>query len=211
VRRRSALLAVLLVALPATAFAVDDGRVGANLDGDARGELLVPDKVKDRYGHEQVAYAIEDLCEADRVMHHYRIQRPMDNAAVDVAETDGDRERPEVRIVASSGAAGRTGIVKVVRHSHADGQACPRPRTLFLWSSTNPRPRAPKGWSVASFGVRYRAIMGVSGRRDVVITEGLAGPGDSYAQPSRQRVTRWRFDRKLDRYVVRSSRTTRLR
>jgi hypothetical protein len=209
--RRPLLVAALLLALPATALAIDDGRVGANLDGDARAELLEPEKVADSYGYEQVAYRIDDLCEADHVMHHHRLHSPQDNAAVQVAETDGDRERPEVRIVASSGASGRAGIVEVVRLTDQPAGGCPQPSTLLLWSSTNPRPRAPKGWAVASFGVRYRAARPGSARRDVVITDHLAGPEDSYARPSRKRVTRWRYDREPGRYVIASSRITRLR
>lgn len=210
--RRPAALAVLLLALPATALAVGERRVGANLDGDARGELLEPVKVADPSGFAQVAYRLDDLCEADHVMHEYRLHRPQDHAAVQVAETDGDRERPEVRIVASSGAAGRAGIVKVVRLTdQKPPAACPKPRTLFLWSSTNPHPGTPKGWGVAGFGVRYVAARHGSARRDVVITEGLAGPNDAYARPSRRRVTRWRYDRAGDRYTIASSRTTSIR
>jgi hypothetical protein len=210
--RRPAVLAVLLLALPATALGAREQRVGANLDGDARGELLEPVKVADGSGFAQVAYRLDDLCEADHVMHEYRLHRPQDQAAVQVAETDGDRERPEVRIIASSGAAGRAGIVKVVRLTDQDAPAsCPKPRTLFLWSSTNPHPGTPKGWGVAAFGVRYAAVRHGSARRDILITDSLAGPQDSYARPSRRRVTRWRYDRAKDRYAIASSRTTKLR
>lgn len=201
---RPAVLALALAALaPAVAHAIGEEPVTAELDGDPALERLVPEPVEDRFGFEQRRVVLEDECGP----RAYRITPPRDTVAVlRVLEADGDDRRPEILAEGRSGASGRAGITRVARA----GAPCAPPRILFSYSSTDPRPRPPRGTYVTNYGASIRDYSSDHRGREIRLQESLARNGEPALTASRQRLSYWRHSRAGDRWVRYRSRVTRL-
>jgi hypothetical protein len=203
-RRLAAVVLGLAGLAPAgAAQAMVTDPVPAELDGDPALERLVPEAVEDRFGFEQRRVVLEDDCGP----RAYRILPPRDTVEVlRVVEADGRTRRPEVLAEGRSGAAGRAGITRIARA----GSPCAPPRILFSYSSTDPRPRPPRGTYVSNYGLTLRDYSADHRGREVRLQESLARAGDPPPAAARQRLSYWRYSRAGDRWVRYRSRVTRL-
>jgi len=201
---RPAVLALAIAALaPAVAQAIVEEPVTAELDGDPALERLVPAPVEDRFGFQQRRVVLEDDCGP----RAYGITPPRDTVEVlRVLEADGDDRRPEILAEGRSGASGRAGITRLARA----GAPCAPPRILFSYSSTQPRPRPPRGFYVTNYGVSVRDYSSDHRGREIRLQEALVRRGDPPLAASRQRLSYWRHVRSGDRWVRYRSRVTRL-
>lgn len=149
--------------------------LSVNVDADKAYERLIPQAVEDRHGYEQRRVVLEDGC--GRLV----LLRPHDSiATMDAREVDGATTRDEIVVEGRSGAAGRYGTTRVVR---MDG--C-RPRALFSYRVDRPPYRAPRGWYVATYGVRVA-------RGRLRLDEYLARNGRPEVTASRRRTSTWRY------------------
>jgi len=198
---RALAVAVLLALLAVPAFArsiTEPTKV--NLDADPDPEQIVPLTVADASGIPQKSIVIYDQC--DGTEHAYKLGTPQDNVDVLVQEVDRTTARPELRLIGSSGAAGGVGFILLARlGSDKLTSGCPMIVPLFRWTSTEPSPKPPKGYSVSNFGVRYKDLTPRYQGKEIELTEGLASRRDPPCCPSRRRVSRWRYDSSRDRYV----------
>jgi hypothetical protein len=198
-------LALALFAVPALAdsgagTSSIKGPTSVNLDADPDLEEIMPLTVADPSGFPQKSIVVYDQCRGTELGYH--LGTPQENVDVVVQEVDGTTSRPEIRVIASSGASGRVGFVLLARlGSDKLTTGCPMVVSLFRWSSTDPSPKPPKGYSVSNFGIRYKDLTPRYQGKEIELTEGLAGNSDALCCPSRKRVSRWRFDAKRDAYV----------
>lgn len=164
--------------------------VTVNVDVDAEKERLVPQVVKDEYGFEQRRVVLEDACRSFRILPvHDTI------AVMEAREVDDFTDTREIVVEGRSGASGRAGDTRVLRFA-----GC-RVRTLFAYRSNRPRYRAPKGWYVATYGVRIR-------RGRITLDEYLARDDEPAVTASRRRTSSWRYvDGRFVRRSVRFAKT----
>jgi hypothetical protein len=194
-------LAALAPAGAAQAMVTDP--VSAELDGDPALERLVPEVLRDEFGYEQRHVVLEDECGP----RAYRILPPRDAVEVlRVLEADGRTGRPEVLAEGRSGASGRAGITRIARA----GSPCAPPRILFSYSSTDPRPRPPRGTYVTNYGLTLRDYSADHRGREVRLQESLARTGDPPLAATRQRLSYWRYSSAGDRWLRYRVRVTRL-
>ena len=184
------------VAVPAAALA--EGGI-VQLDDDATAERLTVEFDTLRYGYRVERPILQDDCRTYRLAPYHDTY-----ALLEARELDGVAERPEILLEGRSGAAGRAGITKVLRHGAVAG-TCAAPRTLFSYSSRTPSPRPPRGFYVASYGVTVRKD------RSLRLFEALARNSEPAIAARRQRVSVWRYSAAKDRFTRRSSRTTTIR
>ena len=199
---RAAIIAVALAlaSLPAFASGAITEATQLNLDTDPDLEEIVPLTVSDPDGGPQKSIVLYDSCGGTQ--QAFRLGTPQDNVDVVVQEVDGTTASPEIRLIGSSGAAGRVGIVLLARLGSARAtRGCPSVVSLFRYSSVDPKPRPPKGYAVAGFGVRYKDLTSRYRGKEIELVEGLARRGGALCCPSRKRVTHLRYDTKRDRYV----------
>jgi hypothetical protein len=192
--RRLAAAALALAALaPAAAQAMVEEPVTANLE-----------PVEDRFGYPQRRVVLEDDCGP----RSYRVLPPRDTVEVlRVLEADGRRDRPEVLAEGRSGAAGRAGITRIARA----GPPCAPPRILFSYSSTDPRPRPPRGTYVTNYGLTLRDYTPDHRGREIRLREFLVRNDRPPLAANRQRLSYWRYSRAGDRWVRYRSAVSRLR
>ena len=171
-----------------------------NLDADADLEEIVPLTVSDPTGAPEKSIVVYDRCGGTE--HAFKLGSPQENVDVVVGEVDAATSRPEIRFIGSSGAAGRVGQIVLARLGSEDIKTgCPMLVSLFRYSTVDPSPRAPKGYAVAGFGVRYKDFAPRYQGKEIELTEGLASKHDALCCPSRKRISRWRYDSKKERYV----------
>ena len=177
--------------------------VEADLDSDPAPEhLVVTDVTTDQFTQHNVQ--LQDTCAGAPVSYDL-LRQPQD--IIDrlrvVRAVGGDR--PDILVVAVSGASGRAGVAELERYDDAQpgsGEGgCTQPKVLFSYDSTNPRPRPPRHFAVAGFRISVRNLTRRFRGREIRLVEGLAGPHDALCCPSRLRVSRLRYDRARDRYV----------
>jgi hypothetical protein len=193
----AALLALL--AVPAFARSITES-TEVNLDADPDPEQIVPLTVADPSGIPEKSIVVYDQCGGTE--HAYKLGTPQENVDVLVQEVDGVTARPELRLIGSSGAAGGVGFISRARlGSDRRTGGCPKIVPLFRWTSTEPSPKPPKGYSVSNFGVRYKDLTPRYQGKEIELTEGLASRRDPACCPSKRRVSRWRYDSSRDRYV----------
>ena len=146
-----------------------------NTDNDRAFERLVPERVEDQYGFQQRRVVLEDNC------GRLTMLQPHDTIAVmEARELDGVTSRHEILVEGRSGASSRFGTTRVIR---MDG--CRR-RVLFHYRVDRPPHRAPKGWYVATYGVRVA-------KARIRLDEYLARDGEPAVAVSRRRTSRWRY------------------
>ena len=163
----------LMAAVAAAGPITEPARV--NVDPDRAWERLVPQVVEDEFGFKQRRVVLEDNCGRLQLLRaHDAI------ATMEAREVDGVTARHEMVVEGRSGAASRYGTTRVLRLD-----AC-RLRALFHYRVDRPPYRAPKGWYVASYGVRV-----TTGR--LRLDEYLAREGQPEVTASRRRTSRWRF------------------
>ena len=157
-----------------------------NVDPDRAFERLVPEVVEDEHGFEQRRVVLEDDC------GRLRLLGPHDAIArMEARELDGVTTPHEMVVEGRSGASSRYGTTRVLR---LDG--C-RIRALFSYDMGRPPYRAPRGWYVATYGVRV-----AKGR--VRLDEYLARDDEPAVAASRVRTSRWRYrDGRFRRHAVR--------
>jgi hypothetical protein len=192
----------VLVALALAALALQVSPVTVNADDDPAPERLLPVAVED--GERQLA-ALEDEC--DGAPRTFRLTPPRETV-VDLVGRDLDGNPagvpPRIELYAEgrSGASGRHGIARILRYD----TTCARPRILFSYSSTAPKPRAPRGYEVGAFSVLLKNYERRRAGIELRLQETLLRPGQPLIAARRERVSYWRFDRRAGRY--RSYRTT---
>jgi hypothetical protein len=192
---------VLLPLLPLAVFAavpLARGQVTkpieANLDSDPPLERLVVTEVKTE-ALTQNNVQLQDTCDGAPASYDL-LSKPQDIIdRLRLVRADG-HDNPDILVVAVSGASGRVGVAELERY---DG--CTRPKVLFSYDSTNPRPRPPRHFAVAGFRVSVRNLTNRFRGREIRLVEGLAGRHDALCCPSRRRESRLRYDRARDRYV----------
>lgn len=205
-----ALLAVPALADTGSGTSSITGPTSINLDADPEPEEIVPLTVADPSGFPEKSIVVYDQCDGTEL--GYKLGTPEENVDVVVQDVDATTSRPEIRVIGSSGASGRAGFVLLARlGSDKVTTGCPMVVSLFRWSSTDPSPKPPKGYSVSNFGIRYKDFTPRYQGKEIELTEGLAARGDALCCPSRRRVSRWRFDAKHDSYVRYSTKLKRLR
>jgi hypothetical protein len=155
-----------------------------NLDGDRTKEVVIAADDHD-CGHTQFhAYVhVRDRCRGQwrtfdlqsdaEVLRDFRI-----------ANADGRTKRPEVFFVTQRVGPVASGIAEVVRLDDLPS-GCARARALFRYTPTDA--------AVQSFDVQLKDVAPQFPGLEVVLTEG---------REVAQHITRYRYDRKRDRYVV---------
>ena len=211
---RRLLLAIplsLALAAPALAFVGPEQRSG-DLDGDggaetARAARVDLPRIDDQF--DQTDVRVSDSCGGQAI--DQRILGPQDNLAVLRLRAADTRPGREVFADLRSGASGRLGEAGIVAWREARGLPCRVPRRLFFYESRNPtrEPRGTKG--VTSFGVslreqtrRYRGL-------EVTLDERFSGLTDPGYCGLTQKMTRYRYSGRLDRYVRYQTRIKSLR
>jgi hypothetical protein len=155
-----------------------------NLDGDpAKEEVLAVDSHDCQHTSFRAYVHIHDRCHGvwrlfdldseANVLQQFRI-----------VNADGRTKRPEVFFVTRTLGPVAGGIGEVVRLDDRPS-GCARLRTLFRYE--------PKDPSLQSFDVQLKDLTPRFGGLELVLTEG---------KEVAQRITRYRYDRKLDRYVI---------
>ena len=163
----------LIAALAAAGPVTQPARV--NVDDDRAFERLVPQVVEDAHGFEQRRVMLEDNC--GRLV----LLQPHDTIArMETRELDGITSRDEIVVEGRSGASSRFGTTRVLRMD-----ACRR-RVLFHYRVDRPPYRAPRGWYVATYGVRVS-----KGR--LRLDEYLSRNGEPAVAAGRRRTSRWRY------------------
>jgi hypothetical protein len=193
-------------ALPGAAVAASSTEV--NLDGDPEPERLV---VRDivtgdpPYQLTQQTAAIEDTC-AGQPAAFELLREPEDHVdTLRALQAQDIGERPEILVLASSGAAGRAGAAKLARY-----EDCASARTLFSYDTATANRRLRR-YGVAFFRVSLRNLTRRYAGREIRLTEGLATRSDALCCPSRRRVTLLGYNAGRDRYVAYSRRVVRVR
>ncbi len=156
-----------------------------NVDPDRAFERLVPEVVEDDVGFEQRRVVLEDDCGRLKLLGvHDTIAR------MEAREVDGVTAHHEMVVEGRSGASSRYGTTRILR---LDG--C-RLRALFHYDMGRPPHRPPRGWYVATYGVR------VAGQR-LRLDEYLARDGKPAVTANRRRTSRWRYrDGRFVRHAV---------
>jgi hypothetical protein len=165
--------------------------VRTNLDGDPAPEELVIERV----GVAQVRLALRDRCGSGVASWPLT---PLADGIVrrDVLRPGGPGSAPAISVETRSGASGAAGFAAVLEYAH-----CRTPRSLFSYSSSDPRPRPPGNRRVVNF------TLAVDGTH-IRLSEALAGPAEAQCCPSQRRVSLYRLARGASRYELAGSRTT---
>jgi hypothetical protein len=203
--RKTVLIAALslLLAAPALGFVGPEERRG-DLDGDPALESVRAVRV-DLRGVEnmfdQTAVNLRDTCPDGRVLD-VRIAGPQDNLAFLRLRRADTRPGREAFLDLRSGAAGRHGEARLVAWRPQNDFECRRARDLFLYRSIRPtrRPRGSNG-DVASFLIRLRNASRRFRGVEIALDERFQRRGEPSCCGSIQKVTRWRYSNRADKYV----------
>lgn len=164
---------MLILALAALASGPITEPKTVNVDPDRAFERLVPQVVKDASGFEQRRVVLEDDCGRLRLLGvHDTIAR------MEAREVDGVTARHEIVVEGRSGASSRHGTTRVIRMDRC------RRTVLFHYAMGRLPYRAPRGWYVATYGVRVA-------KRRIRLDEYLARDGEPAVAVSRLRTSRW--------------------
>jgi hypothetical protein len=172
---------------PQVAFACHPDRMSelsVNLDRDPAKEQVVAAEHHDCAHTEFEAYVhIRDRCQG--AWRTYDLHSEGDLLQqFRVVNADGRTKRPEVFFVTRRLGPVARGIAEVVRLD-SRASACPRVRALFRYEPTDP--------ALRNFDVELTDVARQFPGLEVILTEG---------REVAQRVTRYRYDRARDRYVV---------
>jgi hypothetical protein len=188
------LLAALLAAVaaasgraPQAAYACHPDRMSdirVNLDRDPAKEEVIAAEHHDCAHTESEAYVhVRDRCQG--AWRTYDLHSEGDVLQqFRVVNADGRTRRPEVFFVTRRRSLVAHGIAEVVRLDSRPS-ACPRVRALFHYEPTDP--------GLQSFDVELKDVARQFPGLEVILTEG---------REIAQNVTRYRYDRARDRYVV---------
>lgn len=186
------LIALLLLAIPATALAGHDGNakpVRANLDGDPQLERLSVRHVRGQEGmHRPV---LRDDCDAHPVS--WRLSPAHERVAVlGVRELDGRSARPEIHTESRSGIAGGAGVARVFRYLRS-GSGCSSPKRVFAYSTGKPKPELQDDLWVTNFAVNIGNYRARTRALEISVYESLAYTDQPAAAATGGRTTHWRI------------------
>ena len=189
------LLAVLLSAfgLAAAPPGQIDRPLRANLDADAASEIVQPEAVGKRW-----RLALIDQCQEKE--QRYVLSPAYDFVdRLEVAEADGNAKAPELLYSLRNG-AGNAGTVRIAK---LDGpaKACPKPATLFTYTTARPTARPPAGYVLADFEVTVKENASRYAGREIRVVEQYAKGRSMLCCPSASRTTWFRLDPKKKAYV----------
>ena len=193
---RSVRAVSVMLGLAALVVAAPVGADVANLDADPRLESVggVGPTLRKRV-------VLEDRCAGEPV--RFRLSPTHDVVEfVRVREVDGFGERPEVFLELRTGGGGHLGITKIVRLGERGEPGCAEPVMLFRYRPDAPRLEPPAGFAPTNWTVRVRDLSDQFRGKEIRLWEGYVDRDDPLCCPSKQRVTRLRFDSDGDRYVV---------
>ena len=169
---------MLILALAALAAGPITEPKQVNVDPDRAFETLVPQVVEDRYGFEQRRVILDDNCGRLKLLGvHDTIAR------MEAREVDGVTARHEIVVEGRSGASSRHGTTRVIRMDDC------RRTVLFhygMGGAGGNRFPAPRGWYVATYGVRVT-------KTRIRLDEYLARDGEPAVAVRRVRTSRWRY------------------
>jgi hypothetical protein len=149
-----------------------------NLDGDRAKERITAVDHHDCAHSEWLAYVrVRDRCGTYELGSRNDVLQ-----AFRIANADGRTRRPEVFFATSKVAPVASGVAKLVRFDDRPS-GCSRPRALF---------RYVPGAGIKTFAAELTDDAPQFPGLEIVLTEG---------REVAQTVTRYRYDRKLDRYV----------
>jgi hypothetical protein len=191
-------LILLLLAVPTAAVAgheLNAHPVSADVDGDPAHETVSADRTR-RGGVDYRQAVLHDDC--DGTDPGWRLT-PMHDIVpvIEVRELDGRPARPEILVEARSGASGRAGTVRLYRMVDPEQvlpSVCAVPERLFAYTSTKPRPKAPKGTWVAGFGVFVKNYRRSTKALELRLVENLARDGPPAVAANGSRTTYWRLE-----------------
>lgn len=199
---RSVRAFLVMLGLAALVAAAPLGAVVANLDADPRLESVhgLGPTLRKRV-------VLEDRCAGVPV--RFRLSPTHDAVEfVRVRDVDGFGERPEVVLELRTGGGGHLGITKILRLGARGEPGCAEPVTLFRYRPDAPRLEPPAAFAPTNWTVRVRDLSARFRGKEIRLWEGYVDRDDPLCCPSKQRVTRFRFDPDVDRYVVYQTRVS---
>jgi hypothetical protein len=182
-------LAALVIAVPANA-------VLSNLDADPRLERVegvsYGSAVKNRI-------LLRDRCSGRPVSH--RLSGVHDHVEyIRVRRVDGFAERPEIVFELRTGAGGHLGVTRIVRYGERGQEGCVEPVGLFRYRPDAPPLEPPRRHGTTNWVLELRDYTARFRGKELRLWEGYVKSSDPLCCPSKQRVTRFRFDPEKDRY-----------
>lgn len=166
----------------------------ANLDRDSALEAVTVTNVT--CAHE-IAFGVEDRCGGQRRRYRlpgtgFRNERRIAeaNRVPDGREFFYILRQPETR----APELGTAGLVHLVRPAP---DACPRPRSVFLYRAADPPLPLPRGATLKGFDVELAELHSRSPGLEIRLVELLSGMSSE-----QRRITLFRYARQADRYVI---------
>ena len=184
-----ALAAAAVLGVPAALAARADQPIRENLDDDPEEELAIPQPLGADGGSRRRVVVV-DSC-------HYRSTVYIVSPVYDkvdflrAMDVDGRRPAKEILFSMSNGTSGQSGYFKLLRMATPlrPANACPRPKTLFTWSSSRPTFR-PRGLVFVTAGLDVKELSRKYRGRELRLMEAW---GRSRANPSHWRYTFYRL------------------